>query len=110
MVDRVLYNRHLYGPLWSAHKVNALVSGFHQVTAVFPLQAPDYEMPARDVLVVVDKQHVDERAARGADDGDGLRGDFFRHDDAEARSDLCDNPDQRGRALVGDAFLRDVLG
>ncbi len=57
-----------------------LIRQLHRLRAMQPLQPPHDEMSARHVLKMVNEQRVDDRAANGSNDGHGLSGGFFGHD------------------------------
>jgi hypothetical protein len=55
-----------------------IIFGSNLFLAVDPLQATHRKMTTGDVLEMVDERVVHRGAAQGADDGEGLRGNFLR--------------------------------
>jgi hypothetical protein len=67
-------------------------------------------MTARDLLEMFDERVIDGRAAEGADDGKGLRGDFLGNHHSEARRDLGDELEKDRSAFLDDAAFGDEAG
>ena len=69
-------------------------------------EAFDDEMAARHVLEMRDEKDVHDAAARRADDGQRLGGEFLGDQDAEAGGDAVDEADDGGRSDVHRAPCR----
>src|SRR5947199_7848305 len=67
-------------------------------------------MTARDILEVLDEGEIDRRTAYCTDNRNRLRGDLLGNDNAEARSDLSQEANEKRRALAYRALVQREIG
>src|ERR1700735_504693 len=82
----------------------------HDARAIAAFEPPDGEVPAGDALKVIHEQHIDRRAADGAEQRHGACRRALGDDDAEARGDFAHQAADRGRGQVGGAAFEQAGG
>ena len=95
-------------PPGCAATLQPLILRSHQARIISSFQPADNEVTPCHLLEMVYEQDVDHHASGSTDYGDRLRGDLLGDVHAEARSQLCDEPDDCWCALLHQSSLGDV--